>query len=103
MRAQGCSRGQPTAAWPWLPPLRCFVQNGIAGTTGPEMWFSEVSGNKGFAFKNELGIQSPMGFYNSMGFTLGGDVKDSVPPLRGVQARPCLLDSLRGRRGPGDP
>merc|ERR1712118_575924 len=43
--------------------IAMFVQNGITGTTGPEMWLGEVPSGKSFAFENELGVQSPVGFY----------------------------------------
>merc|ERR1712118_500486 len=40
-----------------------FYQDGLTGTTGPEMWLGEVPSGKSFAFENELGVQSPVGFY----------------------------------------
>jgi len=45
-------------------------QNGMVGTTGPEMWVP------GGAFEDELGVQPPVGFWDPLGFTKDGDAED---------------------------
>merc|ERR1719444_323950 len=45
-----------------------MFQNGVTGSTGPEMWLP------GGAFENELGVQAPVGFFDPLGFTKDGDV-----------------------------
>merc|ERR1711933_119807 len=42
--------------------IAMFVQNGITGTTGPLMWMGQEPTGRAFAFENELGVQSPVGF-----------------------------------------
>merc|ERR1712039_1036517 len=54
--------------------IAMFVQNGITGTTGPLMWMGQEPTGRAFAFENELGVQSPVGFYDPVGFTADGDV-----------------------------
>eukprot|EP00411_Alexandrium_monilatum_P021669 CAMPEP_0175204854 /NCGR_PEP_ID=MMETSP0093-20121207/11789_1 /TAXON_ID=311494 /ORGANISM="Alexandrium monilatum, Strain CCMP3105" /LENGTH=464 /DNA_ID=CAMNT_0016497955 /DNA_START=69 /DNA_END=1463 /DNA_ORIENTATION=- len=47
--------------------LGMLFQNGTVGTTGPEMWLPPN------AFEEELGVQSPTGFWDPAGFTADGD------------------------------
>jgi len=47
--------------------MAMLFQNGTVGTTGPEMWLPQS------AFENELGVQSPVGFWDPVGFTADGD------------------------------
>merc|ERR1711972_683751 len=54
--------------------IAMFVQNGITGTTGPLMWMGQEPTGRAFAFENELGVQSLVGFYDPVGFTADGDV-----------------------------
>ncbi len=58
-----------------------IVQNGVAGTTGPEMW----AGSRG-AFENELGVQPPVGFWDPVGFTAGGD-KEAFIRYRSIELK----------------
>ncbi|KAL9139511.1 Light-harvesting complex [Amphidinium carterae] len=44
-------------------------QNGITGTTGPEMWAVG-------AFESERGVQAPVGFFDPLGFTKDGSVEN---------------------------
>ncbi|KAL9139512.1 Light-harvesting complex [Amphidinium carterae] len=44
-------------------------QNGITGTTGPEMWAVG-------AFESERGVQDPVGFFDPLGFTADGSVEN---------------------------
>jgi len=44
-----------------------LLQNGVTGTTGPEMWTPAA------AFENELGVQAPVGFFDPLGYTKDGD------------------------------
>jgi len=47
--------------------LGMLFQNGTVGTTGPEMWLPPN------AFEEELGVQSPTGFWDPAGFCADGD------------------------------
>mmetsp|Transcript_69069 Transcript_69069/g.160082 ORF Transcript_69069/g.160082 Transcript_69069/m.160082 type:complete len:407 (-) Transcript_69069:86-1306(-) len=47
--------------------MAMMFQNGTVGTTGPEMWLPPA------AFENELGVQSPVGFWDPVGFAADGD------------------------------
>jgi len=56
--------------------MAMFFQNGTTGTTGPEMWLGRAPTPGGsWAFENELGVQSPVGFWDPVGFTADGDVE----------------------------
>ena len=68
--------------------LAMMFQNGVTGTTGPEMWLIK-------AFENELGVQAPTGFFDPVGFTVDGDVASSK------RSRAVVLSCCqgRGRRG----
>eukprot|EP00408_Alexandrium_pacificum_P013907 CAMPEP_0171237172 /NCGR_PEP_ID=MMETSP0790-20130122/42834_1 /TAXON_ID=2925 /ORGANISM="Alexandrium catenella, Strain OF101" /LENGTH=468 /DNA_ID=CAMNT_0011703525 /DNA_START=47 /DNA_END=1453 /DNA_ORIENTATION=- len=44
-----------------------LFQNGTVGTTGPEMWLPQG------AFESELGVQSPVGFWDPVGLSADGD------------------------------
>eukprot|EP00415_Alexandrium_ostenfeldii_P001981 UN1981 len=44
-----------------------LFQNGTVGTTGPEMWLPQG------AFESELGVQSPVGFWDPVGLSVDGD------------------------------
>merc|ERR1711972_275642 len=44
-----------------------MFQNGVTGTTGPEMW------GPGGAFETELGVQAPTGFWDPAGFCKDGN------------------------------
>merc|ERR1719384_2536899 len=46
-----------------------LVQNGVTGTTGPEMWLP--SG----AFESELGVQAPVGYWDPLGLGKDGDAE----------------------------
>ncbi|MFM7982720.1 MAG: chlorophyll a/b-binding protein, partial [Candidatus Fonsibacter sp.] len=50
--------------------LALFFQNGTVGTTGPEMWLGARSLR---AFETELGVQSPVGFWDPLGLSADGD------------------------------
>merc|ERR1719476_553021 len=45
-----------------------MFQNGVTGTTGPEMWVAPT------AFESELGVQAPVGFWDPAGYTKDGDM-----------------------------
>merc|ERR1719204_422437 len=53
--------------------IAMFVQNGITGTTGPEMWIGEVPSGRSLAFENELGVQAPVGYWDPLGMSKDGD------------------------------
>merc|ERR1719498_1737408 len=46
-----------------------MFQNGVTGSTGPEMYFGSS------AFENELGVQAPLGFWDPAGYTKDGNVE----------------------------
>merc|ERR1712046_277099 len=72
--------------------MAMIFQNGVTGTTGPEMWGLRT--NTGIlAFENELGVQAPFGFWDPIGFTADGDVA-SFKRRRSVElkhSRICML------------
>merc|ERR1719401_1620823 len=43
-----------------------LFQDGVTGTTGPQMWFPS-------AFENELGVQAPVGYWDPLGLAKDGD------------------------------
>merc|ERR1719226_247522 len=47
--------------------LGMIFQNGVTGSTGPEMYLPPA------AFENELGVQAPVGFWDPIGYTSDGD------------------------------
>merc|ERR1719188_1701822 len=49
--------------------LGMIFQNGVTGSTGPEMYLPPG------AFENELGVQAPVGFWDPVGYTADGNTE----------------------------
>merc|ERR1719463_997919 len=50
--------------------LGMIFQNGVTGSTGPEMYLPPG------AFENELGVQAPVGFWDPIGYTADGNMEN---------------------------
>jgi len=74
-----------------LASMAMIFQNGVIGDTSPDMWVGLAR-----AFEAELGVQSPTGFWDPMGFSADGNIQ-AFKRRRSVElkhGRICMLATM---------